>query len=445
MFPLKKQVVYQPDTVRVEVKQKLKTKRKTLMKNRPFTGSLLLLFLVLQLPGCLKERPDENILPLLSSLQQNIVRTNARDASQPCQITLTWQNNPATSMTITWRTDISDENHTLRFTDRPDTDLHQWAIREAETSTFKETHAWLHTVELTNLQPGQTYYVIIDHPSSPEEFSFRTMPDENNRRELIFLAGADSRTMRDVKREMNALAAGFNPDFIIFDGDFISDPMSEQEWDDWFDDWHEQMITAGGRRIPIIPSIGNHEVLGGIHQPRENAPFYFHRFIVPEPRTRYALKLSPDLLLVTLDSDHILEITSQVDWLDETLTYHQNIKWKLVQYHVAAWPSARGFNDPIPVKIRTNWIPVLEKHGVNYVIEAHDHAFKKTVPIRDNRRDDENGIVYLGDGGWGAPLRDVKNPDDYWWLEEALKADNFWKFVLSANGKTLAVEPVFRN
>lgn len=150
------------------------------------------------------------------------------------------------------------------------------------------------------------------------------------------------------------------------------------------------------------------------------------------------------MVLVTLDSDHIVEITLQNSWLDKTLSEYKDSKWKMVQYHVAAWPSVRDFDGSIPKKIREHWIPLLERHNVDIVIEAHDHAYKKTVPIRDNRRNDENGIIYLGDGGWGAPVRDVKDPEEFWWLDEALKIDHFWKFTLSVDGNNLQVDPVFR-
>lgn len=393
------------------------------MKKNFIAGLLLLVSFVLTLPGFSQLTYTE---------------------SQPRQVVLTWQNEPSTTMTITWRTDIRGEKQTLRYAEKPDARSRKWKSADAETFTFEETSAWLHTVELENLKPGQKYYVEIDHPELPDRFAFQTMPDENNRRELIFLAGGDSRSRRDVRREMNELAAQQNPDFVIFDGDFINTALDEQQWDEWFDDWHEQMITPDGRRIPVIPSIGNHEVDGSYLQPREKAPFYFHRFVVPEPRTRYVLKMSPDLVLVTLDSDHIFEITTQTAWLDKTLQDYKNSRWKLVQYHVAAWPSVRDFEGEIPKKIRSEWIPVLEKHDVDLVIEAHDHAYKKTVPIRNNQQDNENGIVYLGDGGWGAPVRDVKNPEEYWWLDEAVKIDHFWKFILSKDGRNLNVIPVFR-
>lgn len=366
------------------------------------------------------------------------------DTCAPRQVVLTWQNNPSTTMTITWRTDSPDGKHLLRYAGKPNEKPRNWKSIEAKTFSFDETSAWLHTVELTNLKPDKDYYVVIDHPVKPDKFHFRTIPDKKGARDLVFLAGGDSRTRRDVRREMNVLAAKENPDFVIFDGDFISTALSEVQWDEWFDDWHEQMITANGRRIPVVTAIGNHEVDGGYLQPKEKAPFFFNRFITPEPRNYYALEFGPDMVLVTLDSDHITEVSQQTDWLDKTLAAHNDKRWKIVQYHVAAWPSVRDFEGGIPRKIRNLWIPVLEKYDVDLVIEAHDHAYKKTVPIRNNQRDDKNGILYIGDGGWGAPVRETKKAEEYWWLDEALAIDHFWKLTLSKDGRNLQVDPIFR-
>jgi acid phosphatase type 7 len=376
-----------------------------------------------------------------NSIQERALRVTS---SPPSQIVLTWQQDPSTTMTITWRTNDLHDEHLLRYSPNKYAGYRNWNVVNATSFSFEETSAWLHTVELTGLKPNQEYHVIIEHPTEEQSFSFRTLPNRTGTKELTILAGGDSRTQRNVRREMNAMAIAEDPDFVIFDGDFINDALNEQEWDEWFDDWHEQMITFDGRRIPIVTSIGNHEIAGGFLQPVEHAPFFINRFITPQPRTYYALEMGPDLVLITLDSDHIYEVTSQNNWLDSTLYAHQDKRWKIVQYHVAAWPSVRDFNGDVPAKIRENWIPIMEKHNVNLVIEAHDHAFKKTVPIRNNQRDDENGIVYIGDGGWGAPLRQTKNPDDYWWLEEALMVDHFWKISISKDGSKLQADPVFK-
>ncbi|MEX0775158.1 MAG: hypothetical protein WD042_05530, partial [Phycisphaeraceae bacterium] len=96
-----------------------------------------------------------------------------------------------------------------------------------------------------------------------------------------------------------------------------------------------------------------------------------------------------------------------------------------------------------PQWIRDAWIGIFEEYGVRLVHENHEHGYKRTVPIRGNKLDEERGVIYIGDGGWGAPIREAKKADDFWWLSEAKGAHHFFVAVLSADAKTLRVTPVF--
>ena len=94
----------------------------------------------------------------------------------PRQVVLTWQQDPTTTMTITWRTDDRQEIHTLRYSHNPDALFSRWQTLKAKTYTFEETTAWLHTVELTGLDPDTDYHVVIDHPTESESFLFSYHP-----------------------------------------------------------------------------------------------------------------------------------------------------------------------------------------------------------------------------------------------------------------------------
>jgi acid phosphatase type 7 len=365
-------------------------------------------------------------------------------AEQPRQIILTWQNSPQTTMTVTWRTDIKGMQTYVRYHSLEETDTEMRRVY-ARSFTFRETRAWIHTAELNGLSPSTEYQVYIYHDEDvAEPFIIRTAPDDT--RDIVFLVGGDSRTNRNERRAINRLAAAQNPDFVIFSGDMIENPLSEQDWDDWFDDWHELMITSDGRRIPVIPAIGNHEVADGYSGTKTDAPFYYNRFIVPGNQKYYALYYGPLLSIITLDSGHTSQVTGeQTEWLEKTLQKHYHIPWKIVQYHVAAFPSARDFNLRLQQLIRDTWVPLFERYNVDLVCEAHDHAYKRTEPIRDGRIDREHGIVYVGDGAWGAPLRRVIDPNEHWWLAEAASVHHFFKFTLSDEGTSLYGEPIFYN
>lgn len=455
-------------------------------------------------------------------------------AGEPRQIILTWEDDPMTTMTITWRTEHKGDS-VVRFAPAEEGLEQDWKQEEARTFTFDETEAWLHTAKLAGLKPGTEYKaVVVTAGVASEEFSFRTAPAES--REVFFVAGGDSRTNRELRREINARVAAEDPDFVMFDGDFVEAPLSDEEWDDWFDDWHELMVTEDNRRIPLIPAVGNHEVKGDFGKEKEDAPFYYHRFKLPEPQKYYAVEYGPDLVLLTLDSGHTCDIDGeQLVWLEETLKKYEG-RYIIVQYHVPAWPSGvREFFGRLSQEIREHWVPLFEKYGVMLAMESHEHTYKRTPPLLLYHRDEdeaelikdatnkarrsydrnkdysleanpemqklaageweelgyashfealqelclhmalygiqlrkvsvddvyglvnntplyrdywgriceENGVVYIGDGGWGAPLRTAKNVDAYWWLEETKSLNHYFKITLRPEAKELEIIPVF--
>lgn len=371
-------------------------------------------------------------------------------AGPPRQIILTWEDSPETSITVSWRTDGPARESFISYAPViSGTDIPQDKQRVAATQThLAGSTAWIHKATITGLRPGQEYAATVTADCyTSEPFRFKTLPGPGE--ELLFLAGGDSRSDREVRRAINKLACTHEPAFVLFNGDLIENAQDEAEWDAWFDDWTELMRTPAGRLIPVIPAVGNHEVEisappAGNSDARERAPVYYHRFPLPGEECYYALYLGKDLLLVTLDSGHTSGVTDpQLAWLEKTLQSAAGCRWIIVQYHVPAFPSVREFHAEIPALIRKHWVPLFERYGVDLVIEAHDHAYKRTEPIRAGRVDVENGIVYIGDGGWGAPLRIPRVATQHWWLAEARKTYHYWVLTLSPDRSTLTVRPVF--
>ncbi len=52
-------------------------------------------------------------------------------------------------------------------------------------------------------------------------------------------------------------------------------------------------------------------------------------------------------------------------------------------------------------------MPLFEEFNLDLVLESDGHCIKRTVPIRAEQ-EAAGGIVYLGEGGYGAPQRDPK-------------------------------------
>ena len=322
----------------------------------------IILFSVLAFTGVTQEQPYLNL--------------------KPRQIVLTYQNNPQTNITITWRTDQKGEKSIALFSSDSGVELQEYAQKDAETYTFKETKAWIHSVELTNLVPEETYWIVLQtDDQKSKKFNFRTAPTQPHN--ITFIMGADAqhlRTEMPIIRQVIGTAAKENPDFFIYSGDFVNAELSEYEWDLFFDLADELLITDEGRRIPIVPAIGNHEVVNGYGGDQTLAPFYYQRFKLPEPKNYYSILYNQDLLIISLDSNHSSPIAGvQAAWLKNTLERYKDAKWKIVQYHDGAWWG----NESMYVKMRAFWIPLFEKYGVTLVHNGHSHSYKRTAQINN--------------------------------------------------------------
>jgi len=60
---------------------------------------------------------------------------------------------------------------------------------------------------------------------------------------------------------------------------------------------------------------------------------------------------------------------------------------------------------------------------VDVVYENHEHAYKRTPLIREGRAD-LAGVLYLGDGAWGANIRTVHDPQSTWYLDRAVSINH---------------------
>ncbi len=477
---------------------------------------------------------------IISLLFSFSIILNAQNEVIPTRIVLTWQSNPQTTMSMTWRTE--GEADSLIYYKPQNAENKNFKSIQAKTWTFEGTKYWIHGSEIKGLEPNTKYisYVKTGNKKS-DEFIFETAPSKSEN--ITFLAGGDSRTNREDRREIMRRAAELDPDFVMFTGDFITSPLSESNWEKWFEDWSELMITDDNKRIPIVPAIGNHEVKGGYFGKRKDAAFYYNNFLLPGNEKYYKLNYGPDLTLLNLDSDHTSLVYGgpQIEWLKKTLNEDNN-EWLITQYHVPGWPSYKSFHNETSRSIRDFWIPLFEKHNIDLSIEANDHSYKVTKKIgglkeykqeldqminegmKEAKEDydpeedytpwnmpelsalsggdweevegvnttleaidelvyytslyliqdkgdidynmvydeiakstlfnnfwdqfpehfdayNENGITYIGDGGWGAPLRGVDSPDKRWYLKDTAAQYNFYEVNLIPDDKTMKITP----
>jgi len=283
-----------------------------------------------------------------------------------------------------------------------------------------------HFVRIVNLEPGAAYtFRIVDSEGKSQDYWFSTASASQDAK-LSFLAGGDSRTFREPRQRGNRMVAKVRPDGVIFAGDMINHG-NDEEWQNWLDDW-QHTIAEDGRVTPIIAARGNHE--------KKNADLH-KLFDVPSRKVYYDLRFAGGLMqLYTLNTEMAIK-SGQTRWLKKTMAEKSaGTIWSIVQYHRPARPHIA--RKPEGKTQYEKWIPVFEKNGVKLVIECDSHTHKITWPIRksDDEGNDEGfvkdsskGIVYVGEGCWGAPLQ--TNDDDKSWTRDSGRINQVKWIVVS--------------
>ncbi len=356
------------------------------------------------------------------------------EAFDPPALYLTWQRDPTTTMTVLWQT-VDEAKPELYF--QPLGRTNAWKAVSGTSHALPGSIRTIHTVELTGLAQ-KTDYEFCFWPGEPA-FKFRTMP-KDLRQPVRFVNGGDIYHERKWMDAMNELAAKLDPAFVVIGGDLAyafggTNKVEKMErWDAYFDSWKQKARTPDGRLVPMIVTIGNHEVLGSWKQPPERASAYYALFPMPGPQGYNVLDCGHYLSLFLLDSAHTHPVEgAQTAWLKQSLSRRRRVPHLFPVYHVPAWPSYRsdekGENAKLNQSIRDSWCPLFEKYGVKVAFEHHDHTFKRTYPIRDGKVNPK-GITYLGDGAWGVNLRKPDLEKPRWYLAKAAQMRHLFLVTL---------------
>lgn len=182
-----------------------------------------------------------------------------------------------------------------------------------------------------------------------------------------------------------AAADKSRPAFVMIGGDLVNDGSSQEEWD--------RFLTAAEpvrKKLRLYPAMGNHD----------NTPLFKQIFELPEngPEGRQEAFYSfdyGDAHFTVMDSN-LMGAASQGDikWLEQDLA-QTNKTYRIVMFHHPAYPAVDIPKDSQRAEvIQKNFVPVMEKAGVDLVLCGHQHVYMRTHPLKNGRRNRE-GIVYL--------------------------------------------------
>ncbi len=376
---------------------------------------------------------------------------------EPIALYLTWQQNPTTTMTIQWQT-IGASDATVIYGTADGERIGQQVPQQSRT--IPTTDRWVYAAELTGLEPGTDYTFRLnglDGSNTSPIYRFRTMPATLDRPLRIAMSG-DVRHRQEWMEEMSRVAMRYDLDMIVWGGDLAyADglPRNWYRWEEFFEAMMNTLIDDTGRLVPILFGIGNHEVqnyhwfwnVESEDSPnrfndrfRERiAPFYFSMFAFPGHPGYGVLDFGEYMSIILLDTDHAHPMVGpQTDWFEDVLATRTHIPHVFPVYHVPAWPSHRDFDGRVSERVRELWVPLMERYGIQVAFENHDHTYKRTVPIREGR-ESPDGIVYIGDGCWGVLERDVRTPEEDWYLARTASRRHFILITVAEGHRDMKV------
>ncbi|MGD0774862.1 MAG: metallophosphoesterase [Candidatus Solibacter sp.] len=293
-----------------------------------------------------------------------------------------------------------------------DTVTYQAAGAAAKTSpALKVEHSGL-----SGLQPNTRY----DYEVAAGKGWFKTPP--SGVEPFRFVLYGDVRTRHDVHRRVIAaiLKSGV-PDLVLHTGDLVENGKDSALWATFFDIERELL-----RQTSFFPSLGNHE---------RNAQEFYDFF---QTRLPYYSFNWGNAHFTVIDSD-LPNVSSskiardafwaqQTAWLEEDLAANQKADYRFVVAHHPPFTAVERRQGDNPHM--TALTPMFEKYHVTAGLFGHDHNYQHYL---------KNGIHYVGSGGGGAPLYDVKKPDPAITVKVA-SIENF--VTVSVNGKTAKAQAI---
>jgi len=351
---------------------------------------------------------------------------------------LTYTQDPSKSITVQWHGPASQKQSVVSYRKRGDSEWQQSSGSSIKPDKF---NLLIHKVHLLSLSSNTFYEFKIGN--AKETHLFRTLPSSLSESPLQFVVAGDAYRSLASFRKTNRQIGKKDPDFVVVGGDIAYTysnkvPFKGKEWEikrwmTFFSEWRSSIVGKGGRMIPILPVVGNHDVPKPLVNPNKTSVLLYQLFAFTEDNLSYrAIDVGSYLSLILLDTNHTYPIQgTQTDWLKGALKERAAVPYKFAVYHVGAFPSVYDYNAKIPTSVRNLWCPLFEDSGVQVAFENHNHAFKRTFPIKQGKID-ASGVTYIGDGCWGVKPR--KTVSKAWYLDKKLKKNCFSFVSLSEQG-----------
>ena len=301
------------------------------------------------------------------------------------------------SIIIRWRTDENDVSFV-----RYGTDVENLNLLAGNSYRTME-----HLVTLNNLKPQTKYYYLIegvrDTLQWEENNYFVTLPEvgtQNKYRIGIFGdCGNNSINQRNTRDQFEKFLGNDVLNAWILLGDNAYSFGKDEEYQaNFFNIYKDGLL----RKSPLFPAPGNHdyhdERFSADHAQQSKQVAYYNNFSMPtkgesgglpsHTQAFYSFDIG-NVHFLSLDSHGEEDRTPsrlfdtlgrQVRWVKQDLEANKNKDWIVVYWHHPPYSMGSHNSDTETQmrKIRENFIPILERYGVDLILCGHSHSYERS-------------------------------------------------------------------
>jgi hypothetical protein len=297
----------------------------------------------------------------------------------PEQVHLTWGDDPATSVVVSWGSPGRALRPRVRIGRRVILAREQ-AYRDAATGKA----AWAYHARVPGLRPGARYAYAVTadndaNAADPFTSTFRTAP--TGRAAFRFTCSGDLAMPDSAAAVVSAgHAAGavesFQPLFHLMNAGLCG--TAPGTWREFAD---ASQLSAASR--PWMPVPGN---AGG---DASGLDPYLARYELPPDGTAgtgspwYSFRVGT-VVVACLDSGDVLrdEAGAQTAWLERTLGQARadpGVDWIIVQAH---HPACSSWAPGSYLAVRSEWLPLFDRYQVDLVLAGHASGYERSFPCR---------------------------------------------------------------
>jgi len=357
-----------------------------------------------------------------------------KGAGTPEQIHLTWGDDPASSVCVSWVCPAQAVNPRVLLGENAKMRVIH-AVQRTYTDGMNGQTVFTYHATITGLLPDSTftYAVTADddrHRDRPFKSSFRTAP--RGRASFRWTSYGDLATPVTswvLSSAQSAFAVqaveSFKPLFHLLNGDLCYANLNPKSQPAVWADFGRNVQNSAANR-PWMPCPGNHEIEFG--NGPEGLDAYLTRYRLPDngtafPGRWYRFQVG-SALFISLSGDDVVYQDSgafnsgpeplepapstgnpaippgaslyihnysqgaQTRWLESTLmaaAQDRSVDWIIVQMHQDALSSSEHGNGS-DLGLREAWLPLFDRFGVDLVLCGHDHDYERSWPVRGCNR-----------------------------------------------------------